>query len=348
MRFLASTKKQLLIVLLESEEKEMKYVKLGNTGLEVSKLCLGCMGFGEPGRGREQWSLGEEHSREIIKRALELGINFFDTANYYSLGSSEEILGKALKDFAKREEVVIASKLYFPMHDGPNSKGLSRKNIFTEINKTLERLQTDYLDLYIIHRWDYNTPIEETMEALDDLVKMGKVRYIGASSMHAWQFAKANYIAEKHGWSKFVSMQDLYNLLYREEEREMIPFLKDQKIAITPWSPLAQGRLTRNLGEVTDRSKQETMSKEQADYAIKADNEIIKRCHELADKKGISRGKVAMAWVLSKDYVTSPLVGATKVKYLEDAVGSLDVELTKEEIAYLEEPYLPHKIVGYR
>lgn len=276
MRFLASTKKQLLIVLLESEEKEMKYVKLGNTGLEVSKLCLGCMGFGEPGRGREQWSLGEEHSREIIKRALELGINFFDTANYYSLGSSEEILGKALKDFAKREEVVIASKLYFPMHDGPNSKGLSRKNIFTEINKTLERLQTDYLDLYIIHRWDYNTPIEETMEALDDLVKMGKVRYIGASSMHAWQFAKANYIAEKHGWSKFVSMQDLYNLLYREEEREMIPFLKDQKIAMTPWSPLAQGRLTRNLGEVTDRSKQETMSKEQADYAIKLIMKLLK------------------------------------------------------------------------
>jgi len=326
----------------------MKYVKLGNTGLEVSKLCLGCMGFGEPGRGREQWSLDEEHSREIIKRALELGINFFDTANYSSLGSSEEILGKALKDFAKREEVVIASKLYFPMHEGPNSKGLSRKNIFTEIDKTLERLQTDYLDLYIIHRFDYNTPIEETMEALNDLVKMGKVRYIGASSMHAWQFAKANYIAEKNGWVKFVSMQDLYNLLYREEEREMIPLIKDQKIAMTPWSPLAQGRLTRDIGVETDRSKQEAMSKEQDDYALEADNEVIKRCHELADKKGISRGQVAMAWVLSKDYVTSPLVGATKIKYLEDAVGALDVELTEEEIAYLEEPYLPHKVVGYR
>jgi len=326
----------------------MKYVKLGNTGLDVSRLCLGCMGFGDPQRGREEWSLDEEHSREIIKRALELGINFFDTANYYSLGSSEEILGRALKDFAKREEVVIASKLYFPMHEGPNAKGLSRKNIFTEIDKTLERLQTDYLDLYIIHRWDYNTPIEETMEALNDLVKMGKVRYIGASSMNAWQFVKANAIVEKNRWSKFVSMQDLYNLLYREEEREMISVLKDQKIAMTPWSPLAQGRLTRDLGAVTNRSKQETMSKEQEDYAIEADNEIIRRCHELADKKGISKGQVALAWVLSKDYVTSPLVGSTKVKYLEDAVGALDVELTKEEIAYLEEPYLPHKVVGYK
>ncbi|MHC1681442.1 MAG: aldo/keto reductase [Clostridiaceae bacterium] len=326
----------------------MEYVKLGNTGLEVSRLCLGCMGFGEPGRGREKWSLDEEQSREIIKRALELGINFFDTANYYSLGSSEEILGRALKDFAKREEVVIASKLYFPMHEGPNAKGLSRKNIFTEFDKTLERLQTDYLDLYIIHRWDYNTPIEETMEALNDLVKMGKVRYIGASSMHAWQLAKANYIAEKNGWEKFVSMQDLYNLLYREEEREMVLLLKNEKIAMTPWSPLAQGRLTRDLGEVTERSKQESLSKLQEQYEIDADNEIIKRCHEIAEKKRISRGQVAMAWVLSKDYVTSPLVGATKIKYLEDAVGALEVNLTLEEIAYLESPYVPHKIVGYR
>ena len=234
------------------------------------------------------------------------------------------------------------------MHEGPNAKGLSRKNIFTEIDKTLERLQTDYLDLYIIHRFDYNTPLEETMEALNDLVKMGKVRYIGASSMNAWQFVKANAIAQKNRWSKFVSMQDLYNLLYREEEREMIPFLKDQNIAMTPWSPLAQGRLTRDIGTVTGRSKQETMSKEQEDYAMEADNEVIKRCHELADKKGISRGQVALAWVLSKDYVTSPLVGSTKVKYLEDAVGALDVELTEEEIAYLEKPYLPHKVVGYR
>jgi len=326
----------------------VKYVKFGNTGLEVSKLCLGCMGFGEPGRGREEWSLNEEESRKIIKRALELGINFFDTANYYSLGSSEEILGKALKDFAKREEVVIASKLYFPMHDGPNSKGLSRKSIMTEIDNTLRRLQTDYLDLYIIHRWDYNTPIEETMEALNDLVKSGKVRYIGASSMHSWQFVKANYIAEKNGWAKFVSMQNLYNLVYREEEREMIPLLKDQKIAMTPWSPLAQGRLTRDLDIVTERSKQESLSIGQEKYAIDADNEVIKRCHELAEKKGISRGQVAMAWVLSKDYVTSPLIGSTKVKYLEDAIEALNVTLTEEEISYLESPYVPHKIVGFK
>ena len=326
----------------------MKYIKLGNTGLEVSKLCLGCMGFGEPGRGREEWSLNEEESRKIIKHALDNGINFFDTANYYSFGSSEEILGRTLKDFAKREEVVIASKLYFPMHDGPNSKGLSRKCIMTEIDKTLERLQTDYLDLYIIHRWDYNTPIEETMEALNDLVKMGKVRYIGASSMHAWQFAKANHIAETNGWSKFVSMQNLYNLLYREEEREMVGLLKDMKVAMTPWSPLAQGRLTRDLNEVTARSKQETLGSLQNKYISEVDNEIIKRCHEIAERKGISRGQVAMAWVLSKDYVTSPLIGSTKIKYLDDAIGALEVKLSDEEIKYLEECYVAHEIVGYK
>lgn len=324
----------------------MDYIKLGNTGLDVSRLALGCMGFGNPTQGREKWSLDENESRNIIKSALDSGINFFDTANMYSDGSSEEILGKALKDFARRDEVVLASKVYFPMFDGPNAKGLSRKSIFTEIDRSLERLQTDYLDLFIIHRWDYTTPIEETMEALHDLVKMGKVRYIGASSMHAWQFAKAQFTAEKHGWTKFVSMQNLYNLLYREEEREMIALLEDQNVAMTPWSPLAQGRLTRDLDAVTARSRQSSQAKS-PEYLIKADREIISRVHGLAEEKNVSRAQVAMAWSLSKDYVTSPLVGATKLKYLEDAVGALDVTLSNEEILYLEEPYLPRDISGY-
>lgn len=325
----------------------MDYIKLGNTGLDVSRLALGCMGFGNPTQGREKWSLDENESRNIIKSALDSGINFFDTANMYSDGSSEEILGKALKDFARRDEVVLASKVYFPMFDGPNAKGLSRKSIFTEIDRSLERLQTDYLDLFIIHRWDYTTPIEETMEALHDLVKMGKVRYIGASSMHAWQFAKAQFTAEKHGWTKFVSMQNLYNLLYREEEREMIALLEDQNVAMTPWSPLAQGRLTRDLDAVTARSRQSSQAKS-PEYLIKADREIISRVHGLAEEKNVSRAQVAMAWSLSKDYVTSPLVGATKLKYLEDAVGALDVTLSNEEILHLEEPYLPRDISGYK
>lgn len=325
----------------------MDYIKLGNTGLDVSRLALGCMGFGNPTQGREKWSLDENESRNIIKSALDSGINFFDTANMYSDGSSEEILGKALKDFARRDEVVLASKVYFPMFDGPNAKGLSRKSIFTEIDRSLERLQTDYLDLFIIHRWDYTTPIEETMEALHDLVKMGKVRYIGASSMHAWQFAKAQFTAEKHGWTKFVSMQNLYNLLYREEEREMIALLEDQNVAMTPWRPLAQGRLTRDLDAVTARSRQSSQAKS-PEYLIKADREIISRVHGLAEEKNVSRAQVAMAWSLSKDYFTSPLVGATKLKYLEDAVGALDVTLSNEEILYLEEPYLPRDISGYK
>lgn len=324
----------------------MEYVKLGNTGMDVSKLCLGCMGFGEPNRGREKWSLDEAESREILKKSLDLGINFFDTANLYSSGSSEEIVGRALKDFANRDEIVLASKLYFPMYEGPNAKGLSRKAIFTEIEHTLRRLQTEYLDLYIIHRWDYETPIEETMEALHDLVKSGKVRYIGASSMHAWQFAKAQFIAEKNDWTKFVSIQNLYNLLYREEEREMIPLLTDRKVAMTPWSPLAQGRLTRDKGAVTSRSKQTVV--EAPKHIIHSDNEIISRVHQLADDRGISRGQVALAWVLSKDYVTSPLVGATKVKYLEDAVGALEVKLNPTDIAYLEEAYITREIIGYK
>ncbi len=326
----------------------MEYVKLGNTGLDVSRLCLGCMGFGEPGQGREQWSLNEADSKVIIKHALDAGINFFDTANYYSLGSSEEIVGKILKELAHREEIVLASKLYFPMHEGPNSKGLSRKTIMTEIDKSLARLQTDYLDLYIIHRWDYNTPIEETMCALNDLVRNGKVRYLGASSMHSWQLMQANAVAEKNGWAKFVSMQNLYNLVYREEEREMVHLLKDQEIAMTPWSPLAQGRLTRDLDSVTARSKQESLGSEQPQYAMEADLEVIHRVHQIAEKLGVTRGQVALAWVLSKSYVTSPLIGATKPHYIDDAIGALELRLAAEDIAYLEAAYVPHKIVGYR
>ena len=325
----------------------MEYVKLGNTGMEVSKLCLGCMGFGEPERGREKWSIGEAESREVIKKALDSGINFFDTANLYSAGSSEEIVGKALKDFANFDEIVLASKLYFPRFDGPYAKGLSRKSIFAEIDHSLKRLQTDYLDLYIIHRWDYGTPIEETMEALHDLVKMGKVRYIGASSMHAWQFAKAQFIAEKNGWTKFVSMQNLYNLLYREEEREMIPLLQDQNVAMTPWSPLAGGRLTRDIGAITARASQAVQADLPA-YIVASDNEVISRVHKLADERGITRGQVATAWMLSKDYVTAPLIGATKVNYLDDALGAFEVALSAEEIKYLEEAYVPRNITGYR
>jgi aryl-alcohol dehydrogenase-like predicted oxidoreductase len=324
----------------------MEYVKLGNTGLEVSKICLGCMGFGVPEQGREKWTIPEEEAREVIKHALESGVNFFDTANLYSAGSSEEILGRALKDFADRDEVVIASKVYFPMHEGPNAKGLSRKTIFTEVENTLKRLGTDYLDLYIIHRLDHTTPIEETMEALHDLVKSGKVRYIGASSMYAWQFSKAQYTAQINGWTKFISMQNLYNLLYREEEREMIPLLRDQKVAMTPWSPLSGGKLVRAPGTETART-QATGSNKEDKYAD-TDNEIIKRVAEIAEKRGITKGQVCYAWELSKPFVTSILVGANKAKYLDDAIGAMDVKLTEEEIAYLEEPYVVRETFGFR
>ncbi|QNO15402.1 aldo/keto reductase [Alkalicella caledoniensis] len=322
----------------------MQYVNLGKTGLKVSKICLGCMGFGELDRGGVPGKTGEEEAREIIKYALGNGINFFDTANYYSLGASEEILGRALKDFANRDEVVIASKLYYPMFDGANAKGLSRKAIFTEIDKTLERLQTDYLDLYIIHRWDYTTPIEEVMEALNDLVRMGKVRYIGASSMYAWQFIKANSIAEKNGWAKFISMQDMYNLLYREEEKEMIPMCQYEGIAITPWSPLAHGALVKS----PDAPRTDGVGKLQNEYQLEKDREIIRRVHEIAEKRNITPSQVALAWVFSKPYITSPLVGASKIGYVEEALKAMEVKLTKEEIHYLEEPNVPHQQYGFR
>jgi aryl-alcohol dehydrogenase-like predicted oxidoreductase len=325
----------------------MEYVKLGNTGMDVSRVCLGCMSFGDSNKWIHQWVLDEEHSRPIIKKALELGINFFDTANVYSGGTSEEILGKALKDYANRDEIVIATKVHGKMHDGPNGAGLSRKAIMSEIDKSLKRLGTDYVDLYIIHRWDYNTPIEETMEALHDLVKAGKTRYIGASAMYAWQFQKALHVAEKNGWTRFVSMQNHLNLLYREEEREMLPLCREEKIGVTPYSPLASGRLTRDLSVTTHRLETDKIAKSKYDATAETDIVIVERVAEIAEKRGVLRIHVALAWLLQKSPVTAPIIGATKISHLEDAAGALSVKLTPEEIAYLEEPYVPHAIVGH-
>ncbi len=325
----------------------MEYVKLGNTGLDVSKLCLGCMSFGDPEGWVHKWALNEEDSRPIIKRALELGINFFDTANVYSKGRSEEILGRAIKDYAKRDEVVIATKVCIQMREGPNGAGLSRKAIMSEIDHSLKRLGTDYVDLYIIHRWDYNTPIEETMEALHDVVKAGKARYIGASSMYAWQFQKALYVAEKNGWTRFVSMQNHLNLLYREEEREMIPLCVEEKIAITPYSPLASGRLARDWSEMTKRLETDQIAKFKYDSTAEADKLIADRVAEVAEKRGVPRAQIALAWLMQKEPVTIPIIGATKISQLEEAIPSISIELTSEEISYMEEPYVPHRIVGH-
>lgn len=322
----------------------MEYVNLGKTGLKVSKICLGCMGFGTADRGGIQANIGEEDARKIIKHALDQGINFFDTANYYSLGACEEILGRALKDYACRDDVVVATKLYYPMHDGANAKGLSRKAIFAEVENSLKRLQMDYIDLYIIHRWDYTTPIEEVMEALNDLVRMGKIRYIGASAMYAWQFVKANDIAEKNGWAKFVSMQDMINLIYREEEKEMIPMCRYENIALTPFSPLAHGVFNKPI----DNKRIDNLGLLQNEYVLKHDKEIIKRVYEIAQKHEKSTSQIALAWVLSKQYITSPLIGASKIKYLDEAVETLNIKLTDEEIKYLEEPYVPHTQYGFR
>ncbi|WP_299094278.1 aldo/keto reductase [uncultured Metabacillus sp.] len=326
----------------------MQYMKLGNTGLDVSRLCLGCMSFGVAERWIHPWVLDEESSRPIIKKALELGINFFDTANVYSDGTSEEIVGRALKDYANRDEVVLATKVYFPMHEGPNGSGLSRKTIMSEIDNSLKRLGTDYVDLYIVHRWDYDTPIEETMEALHDVVKSGKARYIGASAMHAWQFQKALHVAEKNGLTRFVSMQNHLNLIYREEEREMLPLCKEEKIAVTPYSPLASGRLTRDWSETTNRSKTDQIQRSKYDATAGADRLVVERVAEIAEKHGVPRIHIALAWLLQKETVTAPIIGATKISHLEDAVGALSVTLTPEDIKRLEEPYVPHQIVGYK
>jgi aryl-alcohol dehydrogenase-like predicted oxidoreductase len=323
----------------------MKYVRFGNTGLQVSRLCLGCMSYGEPDRGNHAWTLSEEKSRPFIKQALEFGINFFDTANVYSDGSSEEIVGRALKDFASREEVVIATKVNSRMRPGPNGAGLSRKAIFAEIDASLKRLGTDYVDLYQIHRFDSDTPIEETLEALHEVVKSGKARYVGASSMYAWQFAKMLATSDRSGWTRFVSMQNYVNLLYREEEREMLPLCKAEGIAVIPWSPLARGRLTRDWDESSARSETDEFGKTLYAGTEDADKKVVDVVAKIAGKRGLPRAQIALAWVLTK--VTSPIVGATKASHLDDAVASLQLELSQEEIAALEAPYIPHPVMGF-
>lgn len=317
----------------------MKYTKLGSSGLEVSRICLGCMSFGEESPGAHDWSLDEAASRPIIEKALELGINFFDTANAYSIGSSEEITGRALRDMANRDEVVIATKVYFPVRRGRNARGLSRKAIMTELDASLRRLGTDYIDLYQIHRWDDRTSIEETLGALHDAVTSGKVRYIGASSMWAWQFSKALYTSEMRGFSKFISMQNQYSLLQREEEREMHPLCADQGVGTIPWSPLGRGLLTRDWDETTRRSTSDPMMARRFDEA--KDRPIVERVAEVAREKGASMAQVALAWVLANPVVASPIVGVTKMSHLEEAVSALDVELTAGEKERLEEVYTP-------
>jgi len=327
----------------------MEYTRLGSTGMKVSRICLGCMGFGDAERGVHKWVLDEANSRPIIQKALELGINFFDTANVYSNGTSEEFLGRALKDFAKRDEVVIATKVHGKMREGPNGGGLSRKAILSEIDKSLKRLETDYVDLYQIHRWDYETPIEETMEALNDVVRAGKARYIGASAMWAWQFQKALHVADKHGWTRFVSMQNHLNLIYREEEREMLPLCREEKIGSIPYSPLASGRLTRDWSsESTMRSETDQIAKGKYDSTAETDQRVVERVAELAQKYDARRTHIALAWLLQKQPVTAPIIGATKLSHLEEAIGALAVKLTPEDVTYLEEPYVPHRIVGHQ
>lgn len=325
----------------------MEYVKLGSTGLDVSTICLGCMSYGAPGRGGHSWTLNEQESRPFIQKALELGINFFDTANVYSDGSSEEIIGSALKAYASRDEVVIATKVHGRMRPGPNGGGLSRKVIMSEIDHSLKRLGTDYVDLYQIHRWDPTTPIEETMEALHDVVKAGKARYIGASSMYAWQFLKALHTADKHGWTRFVSMQNYVNLLYREEEREMLPLCEAEGIGVIPWSPLARGRLTRDWETASTRSESDEFAKRLYSQTEEADRLVALRVKEIAEERGIPRAQVALAWVLQKKPVTAPIVGATKMSHLEDAAAAVSVSLSQEEIGRLEEPYIPHPVMGH-
>jgi len=324
----------------------MKYVKLGATGLTVSRICLGCMSYGEPSRGGQPWTLDEPTSIPFIARALEHGINFFDTANVYSDGSSEEILGRAIARLTTRDEVVIATKVFGRMRPGANGGGLSRKAIMSEIDHSLRRLGTDYVDLYQIHRWDDRTPIEETLEALHDVVKAGKARYIGASSMYAWQFAKALYTADRHGWTRFVSMQNHYNLLYREEEREMLPLCADQGIGVVPWSPLARGRLTRDWNAVTERSESDEFGKYLYDETAESDRLTAERVATVADERRVSRAQVALAWLLAQSTVIAPIIGATKPHHLDDAVAAIDVELSPSEQAFLEEPYLPHGVAG--
>ncbi|MET0745054.1 MAG: aldo/keto reductase [Microvirga sp.] len=325
----------------------MRYTKLGVTGLDVSAICLGCMTYGEPGRGQHSWTLNEAASRPLLAQALDSGINFFDTANVYSDGSSEEILGAFLKGAVSRDEVVIATKLNGRMRPGPNGAGLSRKAILSEIDHSLRRLQTDYVDLYQIHRWDYATPIQETLEALDAVVKAGKARYIGASSMFAWQFSKALHLQEANGWARFSTMQDHLNLLYREEEREMLPLCADAGIGVIPWSPLARGRLAREWQTTTTRIETDEFGKHLYDGSDASDAAIIQAVGDIARQRGVTRAQVALAWVHHKAVVTAPIVGASKPEHLIDAIGSLDIDLTTEDIARLEAPYRPRAVAGF-
>ena len=335
------------------EKHCMEYVNLGKTGLKVSRICLGCMTYGipatgEPLPGRHAWTLDEAASQPFLLQALDLGINFFDTANVYSSGASEQVLGNFLKANTMRESVVIATKVQGLMRDEPNGRGLSRKAILHELDESLRRLQTDYVDLYQIHRWDYDTPIEETLEALHDVVKAGKVRYIGASSMYAWQFAKSLYLADKHGWTRFVSMQNHYNLLYREEEREMMGLCAAEGIGVIPWSPLARGRLTRPWkAESTSRSETDKFGNTMYEKSEEADRSVVERLVEIAAKRSVPPAQVALAWMLAKPVVTSPIVGASKAGHLDDAVAAVSLKLTPEEIASLEEPYVPHSTLGF-
>jgi aryl-alcohol dehydrogenase-like predicted oxidoreductase len=331
----------------------MDYVRLGNTGLKVSRICLGCMTYGAPATGelkpgRQAWALDEPQSRPFLRQALDLGINFFDTANVYSSGASEEVLGRFIKDTVRRESVVIATKVYGIMRDEPNGSGLSRKAILFEAEQSLRRLQTDYIDLYQIHRLDYETPMEEMLEALHDLVKAGKVRYIGASSMYAWQFAKLLYLADLHGWTRFVSMQNHYNLIYREEEREMMGLCHTEGIGVIPWSPLARGRLARAwASESTKRSETDQFGNTMYSKTEEADKRVVDRLSELSKKRDVPMAQLALAWLLSKPGVTAPIVGANKPNHLTDAVAALSVRLTSEEIRSLEEAYIPHPVLGF-
>jgi 1-deoxyxylulose-5-phosphate synthase len=329
----------------ERREFDVEYVSLGTTGLKVSRICLGCMSYGEPDRGNQPWSLDKAAAEPFFRQALDAGINFFDTANVYSAGSSEEITGAALLSMARRDELVIATKVHGRMSPGPNGQGLSRKAILSEIDNSLRRLGTDYVDLYQIHRWDYDTPIEETLEALHDVVKAGKARYIGASSMHAWQFAQALYLADLNGWTRFVSMQNYYNLLYREEEREMFPLCDDQGVGSIPWSPLARGRLTRPWNEQTNRSEKDEFGRSLYDDG---DQPIVDTVIDIAQQRGVSPAQVALAWVLVNPVVSSPIVGATKPQHLSDAVAAVDLRLDRAEIERLERDYQPHAVVGFR
>lgn len=326
----------------------MEYVRLGSTGTRVSRICLGCMTFGDAARGTHAWTIDEEACRPLIRQALELGVNFLDTANVYSDGTSEEFVGRAIKDFARRDEVVLATKVFNRMRPGPNGMGLSRKAIFAEIDNSLRRLGTDYVDLYIIHRWDYATPIEETLEALHDVVKAGKARYIGASSMHAWQFSKALYTSRLNGWTRFVCMQNHLNLLYREEEREMMPLCADQGIAVTPWSPLARGRLSRAWGESSQRLETDESGKRFYANALEQDAKVVGAVGAIAKARGVSRAQVALAWLMQKIGVTAPIIGASKPQHLTDAVAAVTLGLSREEIDMLEAPYVPHRVSGFQ